>query len=345
MNRIIANRMYAGFKDKLEGFELPVINNLDEVNFKTLPRDFICAFRPYNSFYFQHNQEIKCIYALTGPFTCPDHERSSAWPSVIIRKFTAEELEQRRVNGDTTEVYPKMEVPQRPLDGRHSKKPLDPEKYYANASADFDKIRAEVPIVNQTSEEREKYNKRKRDGNRSMGVTTLRLSPNSSMQAVKTPKELYDNFNAYFHFDHDPCPIHSDTDAFKTPWGKRNYVNPPFKHAGAFAMRAVQVYKETGGCTVILCPARTSSLWFEWVFNCGYLSAVVFLRSGIKFDGFTNAIPHPMILLCIGTKDGGALGRPPYMLFWDALNTKRKLESTYQTFVTHFDKIGWPTDA
>lgn len=340
MNYAIASKIYEGLPEAISNFELPVTNIVDDEVFESMPRDFLCAFRPYNTFYFKNNQRIKAIYTMTGPYKAPEHKSSSAWPVVIIRKFSDTELAQGlHLNG---EVYPKMFVPQRP-ENKFAAKPIDQQKVYEKASADFHKIRAEVPLALKTQTQRENFEKRTRDGNKKMGSTKLRLSPHTSMQAVETPKEMYDNFNKFFKFDHDPCPIHSETNALETEWGRRNYVNPPFKHTDAFVMRAVELYKQNGACTVVLCPARTASRWFEWLFHSKCLNAVVFLRSGIKFEGFTGTIPHPMMLLCIGDKFGKCFERQPYVLFWDVLTSKkRRVTAVDETFLRYFDKLNWP---
>ena len=45
-----------------------------------------------------------------------------------------------------------------------------------------------------------------------------------------TPPELYDELNAEFNFDFDPCPYPKPEgfDGLTCEWGQRNYVNPPF---------------------------------------------------------------------------------------------------------------------
>ena len=44
-----------------------------------------------------------------------------------------------------------------------------------------------------------------------------------------TPPELYQKLDKEFNFDFDPCPYPKTFDSLKMPWGKMNYVNPPFK--------------------------------------------------------------------------------------------------------------------
>jgi hypothetical protein len=43
-----------------------------------------------------------------------------------------------------------------------------------------------------------------------------------------TPKPLYDELDSEFHFDFDPCPLKADFDGLSMPWGKSNFINPPY---------------------------------------------------------------------------------------------------------------------
>lgn len=54
-----------------------------------------------------------------------------------------------------------------------------------------------------------------------------------------TPLDLYQKLNEEFHFDFDPCPnydnplpgmplLPEDFDGLTQPWGRSNYINPPF---------------------------------------------------------------------------------------------------------------------
>jgi hypothetical protein len=52
-----------------------------------------------------------------------------------------------------------------------------------------------------------------------------------------TPPELYKKLDDEFHFDFDPCPYPriENFNGISIPWGKSNYVNPPFRKSdGAF---------------------------------------------------------------------------------------------------------------
>jgi len=77
-----------------------------------------------------------------------------------------------------------------------------------------------------------------------------------------TPPEFYRKLDAEFHFDFDPCPCPrpNDYNSLILPWGKANYVNPPFltldaPHGGpaAFVRKAI-AERESGNTSVIVLP-------------------------------------------------------------------------------------------
>lgn len=74
-----------------------------------------------------------------------------------------------------------------------------------------------------------------------------------------TPPELYAKLNAEFAFDFDPCPC-PRPDGYNSlvlPWGKSNYVNPPFNKKdapfegpSAFVRKAI-AERDTGGASSV----------------------------------------------------------------------------------------------
>ena len=62
-----------------------------------------------------------------------------------------------------------------------------------------------------------------------------------------TPLDIYRELDREFNFDFDPCPYPrpEDFNAIKVPWGKSNYVNPPFRKSdGAFGVGPTAIIRK-----------------------------------------------------------------------------------------------------
>jgi hypothetical protein len=61
--------------------------------------------------------------------------------------------------------------------------------------------------------------------------------------------------DAEFRFDFDPCPYPKDKnfDGLLLPWGKSNYVNPPFNGPTAWVRKAI-AEQERGNSSVFVFP-------------------------------------------------------------------------------------------
>lgn len=81
-----------------------------------------------------------------------------------------------------------------------------------------------------------------------------------------TPPEFYRRLDAEFRFDFDPCPCPRppDYNSLALPWGRSNYVNPPFNlkdapYGGpsAFVRKAV-AERDAGNTCVLVLPVPHS---------------------------------------------------------------------------------------
>lgn len=81
-----------------------------------------------------------------------------------------------------------------------------------------------------------------------------------------TPPDFYAPLDAEFRFDFDPCPCPRPDgyNSLVVPWGKRNYVNPPFLHSdspfggpAAFVRKAI-AERENGNTSVLVLPVPWS---------------------------------------------------------------------------------------
>ena len=80
-----------------------------------------------------------------------------------------------------------------------------------------------------------------------------------------TPSDVYEHLDAEFRFDFDPCPypLPDGYNGLAVPWGKSNYVNPPFRRRDgrtggptAFVRKAIEEQKR-GNTTVLLIPVQS----------------------------------------------------------------------------------------
>jgi len=80
-----------------------------------------------------------------------------------------------------------------------------------------------------------------------------------------TPPKVYEALDNEFHFDFDPCPcpLPENYNGLAVPWGKTNYVNPPFRkkdgpHGGptAFVRKAIEEQR-SGNTSVLLIPVQS----------------------------------------------------------------------------------------
>ena len=105
-----------------------------------------------------------------------------------------------------------------------------------------------------------------------------------------TPRALYDELDAEFNFDFDPCPLNEDeilpeNDGLLIEWGERNFINPPYsrKLKEAFVKRAVE-YASAGRLCVMLLPVSTSTALFHDYIKPN-AKEIRFLRGRVKFEG------------------------------------------------------------
>ena len=117
----------------------------------------------------------------------------------------------------------------------------------------------------------------------------------SASQHWATPVDLYKVLDAEFHFNDDPCPLHSVTDGLHRAWGTRVFLNPPYGRE--IAKWLVKAYGESllGKLVVCLVPSRTDTRWFHEY--CMKADEIRFLRGRLKFGGAKNSAPFPSAIV------------------------------------------------
>lgn len=110
--------------------------------------------------------------------------------------------------------------------------------------------------------------------------------PNDNWQ---TPKWLYEQLNAEFNFDFDPCPynespITSETDGLLKDWGNSNFINPPYNRVDKpkFIQKAYEEWQKGKTC-VMLIPVATSTKQFHELIHPN--AEIRFLKGRIAFVG------------------------------------------------------------
>lgn len=125
----------------------------------------------------------------------------------------------------------------------------------------------------------------------------------------QTPKAVYDELDAEFHFDHDPCPANWDgkIDGLTSEWGGANFVNPPYgRELPRWVAKGFAEWKK-GKTVVFLIPSRTDTkAWHEY---CMKADEIRFIKGRLKFDGHPNSAPFPSAIVIFKSPRGGQKGR------------------------------------
>ena len=117
-----------------------------------------------------------------------------------------------------------------------------------------------------------------------------------------TPQDLFDKYNAIYHFETDVCALHENAkckrfftpemDGLKQEWTGVCWCNPPYgRQIGMWVEKAVKSF----ATVVMLLPARTDTRWFhDWCLPYGKIE---FLRGRLKFGGCENSAPFPSMVV------------------------------------------------
>jgi len=132
-------------------------------------------------------------------------------------------------------------------------------------------------------------------------MTFNKILFSSASDHWSTPKEVYDDLNARFNFNFDPCPLGGGIDGLNIYWGERNFVNPPYSQLRAWCKKA---YEESlkGKLVVMLIPSRTDTkAWHDY---CMKADEIEFIKGRLKFGGAKNSAPFPSaIVIFRGSKN------------------------------------------
>lgn len=117
---------------------------------------------------------------------------------------------------------------------------------------------------------------------------------------VETPPDVKWDIYQQYKIDHDPCPLFGlkegpDGLDESVPWGKNNFVNPPWDKEGIanFAKRAVKEMGK-GNNTYMLIPFRPATRYYDYVFE--HCTGIDFVAEHVKFVGYNNIYALPLAI-------------------------------------------------
>lgn len=110
-------------------------------------------------------------------------------------------------------------------------------------------------------------------------------------QDWKTPKRFYQELNKEFKFDFDPCPSNTKFNGLEIEWGKRNFVNPPYKYIYIWIKKGFEEFKK-GKTVVFLIPSRTDTKWWH-EFILPYAKEIRFIKGRLCFNDDGKPAPFP----------------------------------------------------
>jgi len=117
-----------------------------------------------------------------------------------------------------------------------------------------------------------------------------------------TPKAIYEQLDAEFHFDFDPCPLGGDQDGLSTlfaSWDHRIiFCNPPYDRIRKFLDR----WREAE-IAVYLVPSRTGTRWFHEVV-LPHAAEIRFIKGRLKFGDAKTGAPFDSMVVIFRNNDG-----------------------------------------
>lgn len=122
-----------------------------------------------------------------------------------------------------------------------------------------------------------------------------------------TPAGFFDDLDAEFHFNLDPCAtpenakckryFTAEQDGLKQDWGgMKVFCNPPYgRTVGEWVKKAYEESRKPGTLVVCLLPARTDTRWFhDYIIEN---AKIRFVRGRLKFGDGKAPAPFPSMVV------------------------------------------------
>jgi phage N-6-adenine-methyltransferase len=124
----------------------------------------------------------------------------------------------------------------------------------------------------------------------------------SNTDLWETPQELFDKYDAVYHFETDVCALPENAkcsqfftpeiDGLKQEWTGVCWCNPPYgKSLGKWVEKAAK----SKATTVMLIPARTDTKWFHDF--CLPYGRITFIRGRLRFGNSKQNAPFPSMIV------------------------------------------------
>lgn len=130
----------------------------------------------------------------------------------------------------------------------------------------------------------------------------------SATDVWATPQNLFDELNAEFNFNLDPCalPDNAKCARYFTPeinglaqcWGGATvFCNPPYgRQIYDWVKKCYQESRKPGTTVVMLIPARTDTRYFhDFIYHKA--REIRFIKGRLKFGNAKNAAPFPSMIV------------------------------------------------
>jgi len=132
------------------------------------------------------------------------------------------------------------------------------------------------------------------------------FSSNSNEWA--TPQKFFDDLNAEFHFNLDPCSTHENAkcerhftiedDGLSRDWGgARVFCNPPYgRELHRWVKKCYEESRKPDTLVVMLIPARTDTSYFhEYIYHKA--KEIRFIRGRLHFNESKQGAPFPSMVV------------------------------------------------
>lgn len=128
----------------------------------------------------------------------------------------------------------------------------------------------------------------------------------SNSDEYPTPLALFDELNAEFHFNLDPCSTDenakcekhytkADNGLSKSWRGCRVFCNPPYSRIAEWVEKCYREGTKDNTIVVLLIPSRTDTRYFHNFIN--HRAEIRFIKGRLKFGENANSAPFPSMIV------------------------------------------------